>query len=194
MKTKKSEKSNCSFRLKSLDLAGEMFSFEFPTFSRKLKTKAGSCLTLVIGFVTILATLMIGSKYFDTSSPSITFSNEIGPDLSHNLAKELLVTPITVYLEGAPIKADFSKFATIKAVATTSSFDPVKGGFTQLSYDVIDFVNCKELNDPYYNKLLSKIDEKNRFKESLQCPDFKGNYNLSEVILDTRALWPSFLR
>ena len=136
---------------------------------------------------------MIGSKYFDTSSPSITFSNEQGPEIPHNLAKELLAPPVTIYMEGEPIKGDFSRFGTIKAVSTVTTFNPVTGDFVLLSYDVIDYINCKKLNDPYYEKLLSRIDDKNRFKDSLECPDFRGKYNLSEVFVNHKNFRYHFL-
>ena len=185
MKTNKPSKSKCPFGLSSFDLVDKKFSFEFPTPSRKLQTKVGGSLTLIIVLVTVIATIMIGSQYFDMSSPSISFSNEIGPEVIHNLAQELLVPPVTVYMDGAPIQADFSRFATIKAIASGSSFNPSDGDSTKrLHYNVIDFVNCKELNDPYYKKLLSRIDDKNQFKDSLQCADFRGKYNLSDILVD----------
>ena len=56
MGTKKSGKRKCPLGLSSFDLLGRNFSFEFPTFSRKLKTKAGSGLTLIISLVTTIAT------------------------------------------------------------------------------------------------------------------------------------------
>ena len=188
MKGNNSNKSRCSFGLSSLDLVGGKFSFEFPTLSRKLQTKVGSCLTFIIGLVAVLAMTLIGSKYFDTSSPSITFSNEVGPEVTHNLARELLVPPMTVYMEGAPIQPDVSKYATFKAIFLQNAFDPVKGRLTRLAFVVIDYVNCKTLNDAYYNRFLSKIDDKNHFKQSLLCPDFKGNYSNSEIFPNFETL------
>ena len=181
MEVKKSSESKCLFGISSLDLAGEKHSFEFPTVNRKLKTRIGGIISMIIGLVAILATVLLGAKFFDTSSPSITFSNQIGPNDPHNLAQELLVPPVTVYMEGSPILADISRFATIKATFTHLIFNVTTGQGILNSYVVSDFVNCKELNDPYYNKLLSVIDDNNRFKGSLQCPDFKGNYSLSEL-------------
>ena len=173
-----------SLKFSSFDLVGREFSFGFPTFSRKLKTKVGSCLNLLIGAICVLATTLIGSKYFDTSSPSVTFSNQKGQETPHNLAKELLVPPIAVYMEGAPLSADISKFATLRLEPATFGFDAESNGLKVLSLFPSDLVDCKELNDPYYNKLLSKIDSKNKFKDILKCPDFKGNYSLSEVVED----------
>ena len=146
IKTKKTSKR--SFRLSSFDFVGEEFSFEFPTFSRKLQTKMGTCLNLVIGVICILATILIGSKYFDTRSPSVTFSNLKGPQISHNLLKELMLPPLAVYLEGSPLQADFSRLATIKAESVAFTFDRATNQHKTLFYEVSDFVNCKELNDP----------------------------------------------
>ena len=193
MKTENSEKPKCSFGISSLDLVGTKFSFEFPTFSRKLKTKPGSGLTLVIGVITIVATAIIGSKYFDTSSPSITFSNEIGPEISHNMVKELMLPPITVYQEGSPLQTNISKMATIKAVSATYLFNPVTSYFKMISSTESDYVDCKELNDPYFNQMLEKIDNRNKFKNILKCPDFKGNYNLSDVLFDSKNILYKYL-
>ena len=179
---KRISKKSFSFSLRSVDLIGEEFSFEFPTFSRKLKTRVGSCLTAALGAICLLVTVLIGSKYFDTSSPTVTFSNEIGPEIMHNLAKELMIPPITVYLEGAPLQADISSYVTARVESIAFAFNRETNERSVLSYMVSDFVDCKELNDPYYNKILSKIDDKNRFKNILKCPDFKGNYSLAEVI------------
>ena len=163
METTNSKKSTCSFGLSSIDLVGGNFSFEFPTFSRKLKTKAGSGLSLVIGLVATIAAILIGYKYFDTSSPRITFSNETGPELTHNLAKELLVPPMTVYMEGAPIQANISRFITFKVIPATMVFDRDFNYFNPIWFAILDYADCKELNDPYYNDLLSKIDDNNNF-------------------------------
>ena len=184
MEVKKSSKSSCSFGISSIDMTGSMFSFEFPTFSRRLKTKVGSILVVMIGLIAILATTLIGSKYFDTSSPAITFSNQIAPVIPHNLAKELALPALTVYMDGAPIQEDISRFATIKATFLHIGYDLATGRTQLLSYIVSDFVNCKELNDPYYNKLLSAIEDNNGFKGTLQCPNFKGNYSLADVYFD----------
>ena len=195
MKTEKPGKRKCSFGLSSLDLVGKKFSFEFPTASRKLKTTAGSCLTSVIGLVMTIVGVMIGSKYFDTTSPSITFSNEIGPEITHNLAEELLTPLMTVYMEGSPLKADISRYVTMKATSVTFLFDAPRGFYKVLSLESFDYVDCKELNDPHFNKLLENIDHRNRFKNILKCPDFKGNYSNSEILADTRNVlykyfWP----
>ena len=191
MKTKSSSHSKCSFGLSSLDLAGEKFSFEFPTLSRKLQTKVGSGLTFVIDLVAVLATAMIGSKYFDTSSPRITFSNEIGPEIPHNLAKELMLPPLTVYMEGEPIQANISKFATINVLSLTSA--RINDSYKFLSLVETDYVDCNELNDPYFNQIISKIDKRSRFKNIMKCPDFKGNYTLSEAHVDNQALVYKFV-
>ena len=182
--TKNSGKRKCSFGLSSLDFVGKKFSFEFTTASRKLKTKAGSGLTMVIGLVTTIATVLIGSKYFDTSSPSITFSNEIGPDIIQNLAQELLVPSIAVYLEGAPLRSNISRYVTIKLRAAEYYLDGSIGDWTGRLIGAFDYVDCKELNDTYFNQLLQKIDDRNRYKNILNCPDFKGNSSYSEVLTD----------
>ena len=184
--TKKSSRK--SFRLSSLDLVGGEFSFEFPTFSRKFKTKLGTCINMVMGIICILATLLIGSKYFDTSSPSVTFSNQKGPEIIHNLAKEFVLPPVAVYMEGAPLTADISKFVSLRVDSLAHGFDR-EANQQRLFYIVItNLVDCKELNDPYYNKILSEIDDGNKFKNILKCPDFKGNYSLAEVIDGTKNL------
>ena len=186
MGERKSPKSKWSFGLSSLDLVGGNFSFEFPTFSRKLKTMPGSGLTLVIGLIATIATVMIGSKYFDTSSPTVTFSNEVGPEVTHNLAKEKLLQPLTVYMEGAPLQSDISRFATIKVTSTTYLLNGPKGYFKVLSIESFDYVDCKELNDPYFNQILEKIDDRNKFKNILKCPDFKGNYSKTDILTYTK--------
>ena len=188
METKKSGKRKCSFGISSFDLVGKKFSFEFPTVSRKLKTTAGSGLTLVIGLVATIATVMIGSKYFDTSSPTVTFSNEIDTVTAQNLLKELLIPPMTAYMEGVPLQANISRFVTIKAISTAFGFDAATGDWSATSFEILDYVDCKQLNDPYFNQLLSKIDEKNQFKNILKCPDFKGNSSLSEVLSDPKNI------
>ena len=188
MANNQSSKSKFRFGLSSFDLAGRKFSFEFPTVSRKLKTRVGSFLTLVIGLIACLATLLIGSKYFDTSSPSVTFSTEKGPEIIHNLLKELIVPPLSVYQEGAPIQADIRKFATIKAFSGTFIFDPTLKAFRPTFLRELEFVDCKELNDPYFNQLLEKIEDRNNFKNVLKCPDFKGNYSLAEALFDSENL------
>ena len=185
MGTKKSEKTKCPFGMSSFDLVGQNFSFEFPTDSRKLKTKVGTGLTLIIGLITTIATVMIGSKYFDTSSPSITFSNEIGPEVPHNLLKELLLQPLTVYMEGAPLSANTSKLVTLRVTSTAYILNGPKGYFKILSIESFDYVDCKELNDPHFNEILSKIDDRNRFKNILKCPDLKGNNTRAEILTDS---------
>ena len=193
MVAEKLAKRKCSFGISSLDLVGKKSSFEFPTFSRSLKTAAGSCLTLVIGLVAIAATAIIGSKYFDTSSPSITFSNEIGPEISHNMVKELILPPMTVYMEGSPLQTNISRMATLKAISMTFLFNPDTSLFKMIGYVETDFVYCKELNDPYFNQILEKIGDKNKFKNILKCPDFKGNYSLSDVLSDSKNVLYKYL-
>ena len=193
MTSNQPKQSKCSFGLSSFDLVGGKFSFEFPTLSRKLQTKVGSCLTFIIGLVAVLATVLIGLKYFDTSSPSITFSNEIGPEISHNLLKELMLPPITVYQEGAPITGDISRLATIKAFSATFAFDPVSNVFKATSLVESAYVDCKQLNDPYFNELLSKIDSRSQFKDILKCPDLKGNNSLADVLVDSKNIAYKFI-
>ena len=96
--------------------------------------------------------------------------------------------PLTVYMEGSPLQADISRYVTMKATSVTYLFDAPRGFFKVLSLEVFDYVDCKELNDPYFNDLLSKIDDRNRFKNILKCPDFKGNSSKSEVLSNNKNI------
>ena len=190
MSTKTPKKFRIPFRLSSFDLVGKEFSFEFPTLNRKLQTKLGTCINFIIGVVCILVTVMIGSKYFDTSSPSVTISNQKSSEISQNLARELMLPPVAVYMEGGPLQTDISKLVTLRLESADYSFNGQSNTNDINSYIKSDFVDCKELNDPYYNELLSTIDgEKNKFKNILKCPDFKGNYSLGEVLEDLKTLY-----
>ena len=175
-----------SMSLKKIDCMGSNFSLKFPTLSGKFQTHLGGLITILVGIVSIGAFAVIMSQYFDKSQPIVTTSSEKGPaKLEFNLYREMMFTPIGLYLGPNYITSNWERYVTVKARVRKLFLNESSYKMEITPFLEFDYIPCSQSTDPVVKEFMDLVDIKKIGLEKVYlCPDFRGKGDEFKVVDD----------
>ena len=176
--------------LKTIDFMGTNFNLNFNTISGKFQTHLGGSITILMGIISVGAFYMVMSQYFDRSKPVVTTSSEIGSrTLEFNLYKEMLFTPVGIYLGTQYIRSDWDRYITVKAYVRNLVLNSTTYRMQITPFLEFDYIPCSQSTDPVVKEFMVTADTGNAGLENIYlCPDFKGKGDEFRVLDDLQTL------
>ena len=180
--------------IKNLDIMGGKFKFQHTKTSKRYQTRLGGCVTLLISGASLIALILVSSKYFDTRSPVITTNRELSTRAqSINLYQKDVLAGFSVAARNVYEPLKMNNFMTVIGQIVTKTFDPATNSTKIDLTKKFNYIPCPLITeDPSIIELVQKMTE-NADLRLILCPHFKEVDNDVTLSYDPENLSSSFL-